>query len=1455
MLHGCNIGMCCSLHSVFQSYILPGFRYLLIFSCIIFSSSITLADRLIFDHKFEDDISGTLDGVSIENISVDELNGSQWIADNNSYQSDGSGSSSWVCDLIIFVCEWKYDDGSAVIDIKNILTAFHDNDLGVFEIQFNQSRPKDLRAQNAPDGLGCGLFNGRCSEPRNQAWATMGFFSANSLDIDQAVDDSDNRAAGTIVWHQNRNIEIHHDSNANDIKYSTTDNGVDDEIFTLKIDTSDYSNNGYAISFYKGSNRVKMGQDLTVNDVIQYIALTRGNNAWTTTSRLKMVQYDEVNPVINLEENSTTIFTDTVLNIEDNITAEDIDFDGTSKNIINNVEYFRFDGNNYQPFDISSFNTATQQDYDLKIIAFDDSNNYSLPVYWQIKIIDATIAESAIDKIISFGDGSQITYFELSEISRVFGAEEVDIDYLTEYQTAISNTPLMGVDKVAEVLALMDSVISIIEIMKAASVKDASSISFEDIKKSIDQQNTSFNPPRDPIIENLEIYRNFIELLSPENLNSWIKIQTLIESGNNFSAIHKYADDESNELSFDQLQSLELVNLSNLNLKYFNYYKTLISSVSPSDLQTLDQLQSLINQGNARGASDDAVLAIVSANQLGDGSMISFEDLNAVLGAEVIDATYIPTYQAAISHTPLSGANNENAVLTLLDSIFNIVAIMKAAEAGNVNLINILILEKAILPSLAVDPGNLSLYRQFIEQVAPSSIQSRFDIESIIVAANSFLAIQNFSLDSENNTLSSIQLESLQIMGLENLHSMYFDDYLNQITAVTPTSIQTIADLQILINKGNKAGEAAVASSMAVTKISAANQTGNGASITLEDFNAVLGAAVVELDYLPLYQEAVDNIPLDTLPGSDDISRILLLMDSSQMMVLVIDAANTSDASQIDTDVLSKILGLQGVDQQFIVEYRLAIEQSNSADVSSVSSLNMLINLVNFQASFDNDLDGINNFIDDDDDSDRLADELDPNDQLRDSDFDGIDDGADADVNGDGLLDNGATDINGNGIRDVADAILLAGRDSLADLDNDGILDAYDSDSDNDQVITDRDMDDLVRDFDGDTVIDGLDADMDGDGVIDNGPDSDNDGITDFADADFYSDCSGMDMDGDGVMDAMANDIDGDGLADFQDPDNQNKDVDNDGLLDGIDVDYDGDNQIDQGIDGDFDGLMDCADSDLDNDGVVDQGSDFDGDGIRDLFDRDDDGDGIEDILDSDPYNIDHDQDGIANKVDVDIDGDGLADNGMDGDNDGVRDLAVDLSQIDADLDGDGKIDSGVIDFAGDGVADGNLLSILSDSSWVGNHVEVIQRVLESPDIDIDNDDILNIAEADRNRDGRLDDLDDDGIPDVFDGDNSGAMADGSGDSDQDGVSDAKECPSFPSCDYNDNGILDYLGDGPVVPDSKEITVPSGPSNPTEVTSNTNRSSGGSLAIEYIAFVLFLQLMVGRLWRRSIKHL
>ena len=354
-------------------------------------------------------------------------------------------------------------------------------------------------------------------------------------------------------------------------------------------------------------------------------------------------------------------------------------------------------------------------------------------------------------------------------------------------------------------------------------------------------------------------------------------------------------------------------------------------------------------------------------------------------------------------------------------------------------------------------------------------------------------------------------------------------------------------------------------------------------------------------------------------------------------------------------------------------------------------------------------------------------------------------------------------------------------------------------------------------------------VDYNSDGYNDNfdwGADSDNDGIPNFQDTNFWK--GWVDTNADGVNDLSDKDLDGI-------PNQYDRDSDNDGIPDVVEsygVDTDGDGKIDNYTETDNDGLSQNVDAN--NTGVTGSGlglgaPDFDGDGIANYLDTDSDNDGIPDIIEAE--GADTNNNGMADNF-TDANGDGITDNYILAT--GLLKTGTDLSPVDGradsypnknkdrdfrpnayDLDSD---DDGIVDVIEAGFADadfnGRADSTLGPNGWaliislkpsLGLRFTDTDPYPDYLDIDSDDDGIPDNIEAQSTASYKLPvvaDADGDGLATIYDNyvgfGGSGIYvydhdADGTpdyrdSDSDADGRTDIVE-----GNDFNLNGLADDL--------------------------------------------------------------
>ena len=370
----------------------------------------------------------------------------------------------------------------------------------------------------------------------------------------------------------------------------------------------------------------------------------------------------------------------------------------------------------------------------------------------------------------------------------------------------------------------------------------------------------------------------------------------------------------------------------------------------------------------------------------------------------------------------------------------------------------------------------------------------------------------------------------------------------------------------------------------------------------------------------------------------------------------------------------------------------------------------------------DTDADKFADCVDDDDDGDGHADDVDcqPLDPAgypgADEKCDGKDNNCDAqidegfpDTDNDGIMDCMEEDADDDGFKDGEDNCPLTVNPGQEDLDDDDLGDLCDDDLDGDGLKNPLDNCESVFnpaqfDQDKDGEGDPCDLDKDGDQVdndLDNCPDVDNGGQQDL-DLDNIGDECDPDDDGDNVLDLLDN-------CPFTANENQ-EDLDQDGVGDACENDTDGDKVPDQQDNCPLHPNPDQQDCDEDGAGAP--------------CDDDDDGDQIPEPEDNclclaNPGQDDTDQDGLGDLCDPEMDGDGIA-NGLDN-------CPALFNPGQADLDGDGAGDLCDVDLDGDGT---------------DNQEDNCPDTANTEQGDLDKDGIGNVCDNDADGDKTINELD-----------------------------------------------------------------------------------------------------------------
>ena len=296
----------------------------------------------------------------------------------------------------------------------------------------------------------------------------------------------------------------------------------------------------------------------------------------------------------------------------------------------------------------------------------------------------------------------------------------------------------------------------------------------------------------------------------------------------------------------------------------------------------------------------------------------------------------------------------------------------------------------------------------------------------------------------------------------------------------------------------------------------------------------------------------------------------------------------------------------------------------------------------------------------------------------------------------------------------------------------------------------------------------------------DSGEDDDGDGVSNGEECPASGDCP--DTDGDGVPDNLDPDDDGDGIPTAREGAPE-QDTDSNGVPDYLDDDDDGDGRPTAEEDGNADGDGDPSTNPTDRDG----------DSVPDYLDADDAGGPAGDI----------DGDGLSNDRETELGTDPtLADTDGDGVGDGDE-VAADTDPLDSDsfADGDGDLVPDAVEVSDGTDPDDPRSYADNDGGGAADHVETVS---------FPNAGIPATNTGDAGDDRR--DLDGDGLPDRLEvamssnpEDAASPTANGAGDDDDDGVSNAVEAHLTALGVQSVDGTSDHDRDG--YPDAAEVAL------------------------------------------------
>ncbi|WP_353570403.1 CSLREA domain-containing protein [Candidatus Albibeggiatoa sp. nov. BB20] len=328
-------------------------------------------------------------------------------------------------------------------------------------------------------------------------------------------------------------------------------------------------------------------------------------------------------------------------------------------------------------------------------------------------LIDEVNALALIQDYADANSASSLTTTQLTDA----GVTDTVADNLDLYKDAIANADPADVDTLEELQALIDEVNALALLQDYADADDASSLTTTQLTDA---------GVTDTVADNLSLYKDAIANADPGDVDTLEELQALIDEVNALALIQDYADaDSASSLTIDELTDTGVTGTNSSNL---SLYKTAIANADPGDVDTLEELQALIDSVN-----DSTLETIQAYANAEDASAMTIAELEAG-DIEGLDEDYLDDYKTAIAAAGIDSISSWEDVQAIIDQVNALKKIQQAADDDDASDITIDDLNEGGLAD--VDSGNLTEYQDEIEASSESDIQTWDDVQEIIDRVN-----------------------------------------------------------------------------------------------------------------------------------------------------------------------------------------------------------------------------------------------------------------------------------------------------------------------------------------------------------------------------------------------------------------------------------------------------------------------------------------------------------------------------------------------------------------------------------------------------------------------------------------------------------------------------------------------------------------------------------------------
>ena len=226
-------------------------------------------------------------------------------------------------------------------------------------------------------------------------------------------------------------------------------------------------------------------------------------------------------------------------------------------------------------------------------------------------------------------------------------------------------------------------------------------------------------------------------------------------------------------------------------------YQAAISAASNTDVDSAEEVQSLINSVNAQ----NEIEAAATSN---DGSGVTVAEINSISGVSGAIDGNVSDYQTAIAGLTSADVDTATEIQTLVNSV-NAVNLVEAAavanDASNISIANL----DTITGLTGTVAGNLSAYQTAISAAAATAVDTTAEIQALVDSVNASQSNLNLvTTAATNNSGNSLSLTVINgITGVSGAVASRLAQYQLTIASLDATAVDSTAEIQAVIDSVN----------------------------------------------------------------------------------------------------------------------------------------------------------------------------------------------------------------------------------------------------------------------------------------------------------------------------------------------------------------------------------------------------------------------------------------------------------------------------------------------------------------------------------------------------------------------------------------------------------------------------------------------------------------------------